>query len=201
MPRSARISGRALSSATATTASSASSGAAISRSGSSRSGCASSPAASPLSASASSGQVGGAAPQRLEHLARGAVAQRDPHARVGGVEGGELGRQPQQLAGRGREPHEAAGDAGVLVHRRAGAADVGEDRLRAGEQLLPGGRDLDAGAGALEQLQPELALEPAHLLRERGLGDVELLGRAREVAMARDRREVLELPQVHACGR
>ena len=50
---------------------------------------------------------------------------------------------------------------------------------------------------APQQRQPELGLEPADLLRERRLGDVERLGRAREVLVARDRREVLELPQLH----
>ena len=52
----------------------------------------------------------------------------------------------------------------------------------------------------IRRLEAELALEPAHLLGERGLGDVELLGRAREMAVPSDRREVLELPQVHARG-
>jgi hypothetical protein len=48
---------------------------------------------------------------------------------------------------------------------------------------------------ALEQLDPQLCLELADLLRERGLGDVQGLGRAREVALAGDGPEVLQLPR------
>ena len=64
----------------------------------------------------------------------------------------------------------------------------------------PAGGQLDALRRAPQQRQPELGLEPADLLRERRLGDVERLGRAREVLVARDRGEVLELPQLQGVG-
>ena len=54
-----------------------------------------------------------------------------------------------------------------------------------------------AAAGALEQLGAELGLEPADLVRQRRLRDVELLGGAREVAMAGDGLDVYELAQLH----
>jgi hypothetical protein len=58
-----------------------------------------------------------------------------------------------------------------------------------------GRRHLDAAAGALEPSDAEL--EPLHLLRERGLGDVDGLRGAAEVAVPRHRGEVLELPELH----
>ena len=44
---------------------------------------------------------------------------------------------------------------------------------------------------------PSSCSEPAHLVRERGLGDVELLGGAREVAVTGDGFEVRELAELH----
>ena len=65
-----------------------------------------------------------------------------------------------------------------------------------GHRLAGLGRD-DAAAGALEQLGAELGLEPADLVRERRLGDVKLLGRAGEMAVAGDRLGVDELAKLH----
>ena len=56
---------------------------------------------------------------------------------------------------------------------------------------------LDRAGRAAKELDTKLALEPAHLRRKGGLGDVELLGGPREVAMARDRLEVSELAKLH----
>ena len=84
-----------------------------------------------------------------------------------------------------------ASDAGVLVHRRAGAADLGEDRLRAREQLLPGGvTSTPALVASAANSGPARAPAGAPAGRARAGLDVELLGRAREVAVARDRRKV-----------
>ncbi len=57
---------------------------------------------------------------------------------------------------------------------------------------------LDGAGRAAKELDAQLALEPAHLGREGGLGDVELLGGPGEVAMARDRLEVSELAKLHS---
>ncbi len=78
------------------------------------------------------------------------------------------------------------------------ALDLGEDAPRPlGDRLAGVGSD-DAPARALEELDAELVLEPAHLVRERRLGDVELLGGAGEVAMPGDGLDVPELAQLHA---
>ena len=52
---------------------------------------------------------------------------------------------------------------------------------------------LQPAADALEEPHAELRLEPAHLLRQRRLGQVELLGGRRERAVAKGGEEVLEL--------
>ena len=53
-----------------------------------------------------------------------------------------------------------------------------------------------------EQLQAELGLELGDRLRERRLGDVELLGRARDLSLFRDGHEVAKLvgPEAHLAG-
>jgi hypothetical protein len=56
--------------------------------------------------------------------------------------------------------------------------------------------ELDVVRGALEQFDTQLGLEQPDLAAQRGLGDVQPLGGAREVAVLRDRDEVAETPQV-----
>ena len=84
-----------------------------------------------------------------------------------------------------------------LVDLAAGALDLGEDAAGARREQLAGGGRHDASRCALEQLGAELRLELPDLMRERRLGDVELLGRAGEVAVAGDRLGVAELTNLH----
>jgi hypothetical protein len=85
----------------------------------------------------------------------------------------------------------------VLVHRRAQLGDAGEDRLRARDELRPSRGQLHAGGAPQQERDAELVLQAADLLRQRGLRDVQLVGRARETAVPRDGREVLQLTQFH----
>jgi len=55
---------------------------------------------------------------------------------------------------------------------------------------------LDRARGAVEQLDAEHLLNRAHLLAERLLGDVQLLGGACEVALPGDSDDVAHLPEV-----
>jgi hypothetical protein len=114
------------------------------------------------------------------------------------VEGGQPLREAQRIGRGRRHADRAAHDAGVLVHRRAGGRDAGQDRVGPREQLGARGGQLDAAARAVQQRHAELRLEPADLLRERRLGHVDRLRGAAEVAVARDRGEVLELTEIHA---
>ena len=50
--------------------------------------------------------------------------------------------------------------------------------------------------GATHKLDAELAFEQAHLTAQRRLGDMQPLSRAREVALACDRQEVAQPPEV-----
>jgi hypothetical protein len=68
---------------------------------------------------------------------------------------------------------------------------------RAGDQQIPGVGHRDASRGALHEFQTKLLLEATDLLRQGGLGDVLTRGRAREVALLRQRDEVPKLPNFH----
>jgi hypothetical protein len=65
-----------------------------------------------------------------------------------------------------------------------------------GEQRLSRGRQLDAPPLASKERKAELSLELADLLREGGLGNPQAFGRAREVKLLRDCREVAQVAQV-----
>jgi hypothetical protein len=71
-----------------------------------------------------------------------------------------------------------------------GGAGFRQERLAGGGQPYPGGQ-------ALQQRAAELVLEALDLLRQRGLGDEQPLGRARERAFVSDRHQVVQLPKVH----
>jgi hypothetical protein len=113
------------------------------------------------------------------------------------VERGQRRGQARRVHGGGGHPHAPAGDAGVPVKVGPGARDLREDRLRARQELLARRRELRPARRAPQQRDPELRLEPPDLLGERGLRDPQLLGRARELPVARDGDEVLEPPQLH----
>src|SRR5918995_1169998 len=72
-----------------------------------------------------------------------------------------------------------------------------ENASRPRRDGLAGLRDDHAAAVAGEQLGAELGLKPADLVREGGLGHVQLLRRPGEVAMPGDRLGVSELPELH----
>jgi hypothetical protein len=67
-----------------------------------------------------------------------------------------------------------------------------EQRRGALEQEPPGLGQLERVRRAVHELDAELLLEQPHLPAQRGLGDMEPLGRAREVPLARDRHEVAQ---------
>ncbi len=66
---------------------------------------------------------------------------------LGGQAGPDRDRQPPQQS-RAHRPH-----------ARGGRVEVGQQQRRAGHEVLPGGGGLDAAAVALEQRDPQLALE------------------------------------------
>jgi hypothetical protein len=53
----------------------------------------------------------------------------------------------------------------------------------------------------VQELDSELVLQSSHLMRERRLGDVKLVGGTGEVAVADDRFEVAQLAKFHRDSR
>ena len=128
------------------------------------------------------------------HVGGRPLAQADLDSGVGGGEPGEQAGHVELARGQqGADRDPAADEALELVDLVAHAVNLGEHAPRARGDRLPRLGRRDAAARALEELGAELGLEPADLVRERGLGDVELLGRAGEVAVAGDRVDISEL--------
>ena len=75
-----------------------------------------------------------------------------------------------------------------------GGLDHGE---HVGEELAPVLAHGRPGAAPVEDLDPELALQPPHVLAQRGLGEVERLGGTAEGAEAGDGGGVFELLDAH----
>ena len=84
-----------------------------------------------------------------------------------------------------------------LGHRLARPGQRCEHALGLGTEGAAGLGEDDAAADADEELDPELGLERANLLRERGLGEVEGAGGAAERAVLGRGEEVGELLQSH----
>ena len=154
------------------------------------------PAARSVSASTATSTV--PACDQRDDLGRRALPQPDLDPRVLAVEVRERLGQPRRV-GRGRgDPHHAARDA-----RCGGPCPPGPRATSASTASAWTSRSAPAAVSSTpcdvrrSSVEPELGLQPPDLLRERRLGDVERLGRAREVPVARDRREVLELAQLH----
>ena len=115
--------------------------------------------------------------------------------------GAEVGDEPGEEEARGRAEHaDAESAAGQLAHVGDGLARTRQRREHAlglGAEGPAGLREHDAAADAGEQLDAELRLERADLLRERGLGEVELAGGPAERAVLGRGEEVGELLQSH----
>jgi hypothetical protein len=78
------------------------------------------------------------------------------------------------------------------------AVDLGEHALGVAEDHAALGGELDAAARAPEHLDAQLGLEPPDLLRDRRLGEVQLLGRLRERAVAGDGGDGAQVTELHA---
>ncbi len=72
-----------------------------------------------------------------------------------------------------------------------------QQRLRLLLQQPAGVGEPHTAAVALEQLHPELGLEPADLLAQRRLGDVQALRGPTEVELVGNRGEVAQMAQLH----
>ena len=99
------------------------------------------------------------------------------------------------------EPQGACLAAGRGLHPAHGAIRGRQHPLRVGEEDRAGGRELDLPRAAPQQRDAERRLERADLLADGLLGDVQLVGCAREVAVLGDGDEVAHLPEVRGHDR
>ena len=122
---------------------------------------------------------------------------------------GDVGPRRPELADGARHQRmewcrggEAHGDAAGLAARRAagpgrGAIDRGQHRLGIGQEGAPGIGQPDAARMAHEQGRVDLLFQRLDLLRQRRLLHVQLLRRARDVALTGDGDEVAEMAEFH----
>jgi hypothetical protein len=138
------------------------------------------------------------AQQHFRHQAGGALAQFELDAGVQPRELGDQRRHVDAAAEHQRPDREPPAEQpleriDVVANGRYLAQDpacpVGHQLTRVGE--------LDGPGRAMQQTHPELALELRDLMRQRRLGDVQLVRRAGEVAQTADRLEVSELAKLH----
>ena len=119
-----------------------------------------------------------------------------------GVQLGELAQDLREddatRAGRRADLERAVERAGRLVRELADDLRLEcEQPLRGAVELEPALGRLDAAARAVQQLGAEALLERAHLERDRGLRDAELLRREGERLALDDLAECLQLPRIH----
>jgi hypothetical protein len=167
------------------------------------------------------GGVQGLVPERVNgDVGRGRGSADESRVQVPGGDRGELDRRggrDELDVGGGPAPAErgedllqarpedvAAADAQQpgLASRQVGggasrlAAGV-QDPAGVGQERLPVGGEGDLPAGAVEQLDPQLAFQPGDLLADRGLNDVQRFGGPAEMTVLGDGHEVPQLPQLH----
>lgn len=144
------------------------------------------------------GDVEGALGDLLLQDAGYALGQGDVEPRVEGAEVGEgvEERRPGQ-AGDGADPGLPAQQPTVLVGCGADVVEGVEHATHPGQQGLAGCGGGHAAGAALEQGEPELALEPGDLGADTGLADVQHLRGGGERAVVGDRDGVPELVNLH----
>jgi hypothetical protein len=125
-----------------------------------------------------------------------------------GLDHGELDSRPlaaefqQQLRGEGppssggQAQPEAPDHPGLeIMPRGKRQIGSGHGHPRSLEEQLAGPRQLDATRVALEQLNAELGLEPAHLRRKSWLGDPQALGGGGEASLLGDHDEIAKMAE------
>ena len=137
--------------------------------------------------------------QAFAHVLGVAAVQGKSQQRVGALQLGDDAGDELHRGGL------AAADAHLAGERLVGDADLGlgaahevDDLLRAAAQAHAGGGELDVAAATVEEPHAELVLEVLHLARERGLREMERVRGARDGALARDHKKVLQMAKLHA---
>ena len=131
-------------------------------------------------------------------LVGGELLDPDPHRRVARQEQGHAFRDEADVEGvRGADAHLAGQVAAARLEHRDALVDLLQRARREGEEQLAGLGRHHLLADAVEERLADLFLELADLVRQRRLGDVDPLGRAREAQAIGQRHEVAKVPQLH----
>ena len=127
----------------------------------------------------------------------------DVDARVVVAEAGQKGRHRVYRARRQQRPdrYPSLDEALQIVDLLPHTVHLGEHAARAFRDRLARLRGHDGPARPREELGAELRLEPADLVRERRLGDVQLLRGAGDVPVPGHRFRVSQLPDLHVIDR
>ena len=83
------------------------------------------------------------------------------------------------------------------LHIALDIIEFGHERQRAFLEVLAIGRELDVAPDMLEQGDAEFFFEPVDRPRERGLGDMQMVGASRHVLGFGDLDEIAELREFH----
>ena len=137
--------------------------------------------------------------QHLGELLAGLLADGQLDGGVVAVKGREQQREvdrAHRVQRADRQP--PALHAGERLQLGGGRFELGEDVAGAGDEQLAGAGERDLARRALDERQPDLGLQAADLLGERGLGDVLARRRAGEVALVGERDEVAQLAKFHS---
>ena len=103
---------------------------------------------------------------------------------MGGVKAGEPRHQP--LAGKTGQEADRQGPRGIAAAQLLdGAADARESLAQGRQQAAPGRSQLEPAGEAAEQGDAEVGLQGLHLVTDRRLGDVQLLGGLGEAQVPR----------------
>ena len=105
--------------------------------------------------------------------------------------------QRRDQRGRDTEGHGSAELARRRPHGRPDLVDVTDDDVTHLSEPTPGLGGKDAVGRPGEQLDPQFVLQRLDLLAQSRLTDVQGPGGPAETAVPHDRREVLELPELH----
>jgi len=143
------------------------------------------------------GDVDGAHGELLDEQAGAALGEMQLDPGVSCVEGAHRLRHEADEGGRCAEADAPSPQSRQLAHLLADRIRLRQHPLRAGEQGLARGGEGDVPAGPVEELRAELSLQRGDLPAQRGLGEVQALGRPREVPQPGHLDEAAELLQIH----
>ena len=143
--------------------------------------------------------LGGAGSDQRQHLlgSEGGFGV-NGHVGMGPRERGEDGGERFHAGrGHGDEVDPAAAQSFECSHGGFGLVEIAQHHSGRADQCGAGLTQDDAAADAVKQRHPEFTFEGGDRLRQRGLGDQQMLGGAAEAVVIDHGKEEFQLPDVH----